>query len=574
MRRRKLIAEKQRRRSEVSSENETEPVKKQKYEALCDGPYIDSDSSLVVRGSGYFMSHAYVVSTKKNGVPMTYKQAMLSDECEKWKIAMDSEMSAHYSNNTWDLVTLPKDRKAIGNRWVFTKKDDGRYKARLVAQGFSQVPGEDYLATFSPVIRYESVKLLLAFSAVDGRVVHQMDVDTAFLNGTVEETLYMKQPVGFIDENEPEKVCKLNKSLYGLKQAPICWNTTIMKFLTENGFKRIESELGLYVTHDIILGLYVDDILIAGKNINEIKKVKKLLSLRFKMKDLGIAKKFLGINIEQRLDGISICLDDYVGKILEEFNMSDANSVATPSLVGYDLHKTEGSAECDVSIYRSLVGKLLFAATTVRTDISYAVGMLSRYLSKPTEKHMKGAKHVLRYLKGTQNMGHNYNNDEKLLIYCDSDWGSDSSDRKSITGYIVQYGGAPISWKSKKQPTVALLTTEAEYLALTEAIKEAIWIAQLFEQLNIPLSLPIPVYEDNNSCILLAEHPVFHQRTKHIDIRYHFIREHIILNKVKLCQIDTNYQIADMLTKGLNKVKFTNLRGLAGMTNIRIKGRC
>lgn len=291
------------------------------------------------------------------------------------------------------------------------------------------------------------------------------------------------------------------------------------------------------------------------------------------MKDLGVAKKFLGINIEQRADGISICLNNYIGKVLEEFNMSDANSVATPAIVGQDLHKTDDSPKCDASNYRSLVGKLLFAATTVRTDISYVVGMLSRYLSKPTEKHMKCAKHVLRYLKGTQDVGHNYKRDSRLLIYCDSDWGSDSSDRKSITGYIVQYGGAPISWKSKKQPTVALSTTEAEYLALTEAIKEAMWMAQLFKQLNIPLTLPIPVYEDNNSCILLAEHPVFHQRTKHIDIRYHFIREHIIQDEIKLCQIDTNYQIADMLTKALNKLKFTNLRGLAGMTNIRIKGR-
>lgn len=194
---------------------------------------------------------------------------------------------------------------------------------------------------FSPVIRYESVKLLLAFSAVDQRVIHQMDVDTAFLNGTVEETLYMKQPVGFIEEAESDKVCKLNKSLYGLKQAPICWNTTIMKFLTEHGFKTIESELGLYIKDNIILELYVDDILISGKNSIEIEKVKKLLSLRFKMKDLGIVKKFLGINIEQRADGISICLNDYIGKVLEEFNMSDANPVATPSLVGQDLHKTD-----------------------------------------------------------------------------------------------------------------------------------------------------------------------------------------------------------------------------------------
>ena len=461
VRRRRAITmpDRLRRRSEVSSDGETEPSKKLKYETL----HTESDSSLVVRGSGYFMSHAYVVSTKKDGVPVTYKQAMLSDEAEKWKIAMDSEMSAHYSNNTWDLVLLPKDRKAIGNRWVFTKKDDGRYKARLVAQGFSQVPGEDYLDTFSPVIRYESVKLLLAFSAVDNRVVHQMDVDTAFLNGTVEETLYMKQPVGFINENEPEKVCKLNKSLYGLKQAPICWNTTISDFLAEHRFNRIDTELGIYVRGNIIIGLYVDDILISGKDMKEIEDVKKMLALKFKMKDLGVAKKFLGINIAQDTNGIKICLYDYIGKVLQDFEMTDANTVTTPTLAGEDLHK-DNTEECDATRYRSLVGKLLFASTTVRTDIAYAVGILSRHLAKPSEMHMKCAKHVLRYLKGTQDIGHHYTGDSSLDIYCDSDWASDKSDRKSITGYIVRYGGAPISWKSKKQTTVAMSTTEAEYL--------------------------------------------------------------------------------------------------------------
>ena len=571
VRRRRAITmpDRLRRRSEVSSDGETEPSKKLKYETL----HTESDSSLVVRGSGYFMSHAYVVSTKKDGVPVTYKQAMLSDEAEKWKIAMDSEMSAHYSNNTWDLVLLPKDRKAIGNRWVFTKKDDGRYKARLVAQGFSQVPGEDYLDTFSPVIRYESVKLLLAFSAVDNRVVHQMDVDTAFLNGTVEETLYMKQPVGFINENEPEKVCKLNKSLYGLKQAPICWNTTISDFLAEHRFNRIDTELGIYVRGNIIIGLYVDDILISGKDMKEIEDVKKMLALKFKMKDLGVAKKFLGINIAQDTNGIKICLYDYIGKVLQDFEMTDANTVATPTLAGEDLHK-DNTEECDATRYRSLVGKLLFASTTVRTDIAYAVGILSRHLAKPSEMHMKCAKHVLRYLKGTQDIGHHYTGDSSLDIYCDSDWASDKSDRKSITGYIVRYGGAPISWKSKKQTTVAMSTTEAEYLALGEATKEALWIIMLFDEMRVPLQLPISIHEDNNSCILLAEHPVFHLRTKHIDIRHHFIREHIIKKQIKLCQISTHTQIADMLTKGLNKIKFQDLRSLAGMTRIRIKGKC
>ena len=182
--------------------------------------------------------------------------------------------------------------------------------------------------------------------------------------------------------------------------------------------------------------------------------------MKFKMKDLGVAKKFLGINIAQDTNGIKICLYDDIGKVLQDFDMSDANTVAA-WIGGEDLHKDD-TEECDATRYRSLVGKLLFAFTTVRTDIAYAVGILSRHLAKPSEMHMKCAKHVLIYLKGTQDIGHHYTGDSSLDIYCDSDWASDKSDRKSITGYIVRYGGAPISWKSKKQTTVAMSTTEAE----------------------------------------------------------------------------------------------------------------
>ncbi|KAG2736889.1 hypothetical protein G9P44_000979 [Scheffersomyces stipitis] len=499
-----------------------------------DDPNDDTydEANICIQGHAYQMS---VESTESKKVPNTYEEAINSPDSEKWIEAMNTEMAAHSENDTWTLVDLPdKKTKVLGVRWVYTIKDGGKYKARLVVRGFQQRYGVDYKETFAPVIRSESVKLLLALAALYGKKVHQMDVSTAFLNGKIDLKIYMKQPSGYQDCSAFEKVCQLNKSLYGLKQAPLIWNETMNSFLEKIGFKRSLSEYGLYMRRSVIIGLYVDDLLIAGDNQNEIKEIKGQLSAQFKMKDLGIARKFLGINITQGSDGIKADLRDYIDKILEEFGMENCNLVSTPGLPGLKLENNETALLENPTLYRSIVGKLLYASNTVRGDISFITGVLSRYFKEPREAHLTAAKHVLRYLKGTRSLGQRYSKTGQLEVFVDADWGSSTDNRKSITGYAVKFGGGLISWKSKKQAIVATSTTEAEYIALAEAVKEVLWLRTLFGELQIPLTLPIGIHEDNVSCIKLSEHPTVHSRTKHIDIRYHFIRERIKEETIKL----------------------------------------
>ena len=265
-------------------------------------------------------------------------------------------------------------------------------------------------------------------------------------------------------------------------------------------------------------------------------------------------------------------LKDYIGSMLKEFGMENCNPDKTPTIAGQELTLVDNSAEdCDATAYRSLVGKLLFAANTVRSDISYIVGVLSRYLKEPKEVHYKAAKRVLRYLKGTKDLGIRYeagNNDNgELLGYCDADWAGDKSDRKSTTGFVFKYANGAITWRSKKQATVALSTAEAEYMSLSEGVKEALWLMQVFKEFGINTG-PVRMFDDNQGCIEMAKHPAFHHRTKHIDIRTHFIRDHIGSGSINLEYLSTGVMIADMFTKGLAAPQFLELRRLCGMETL------
>lgn len=493
--------------------------------------------------------------------PNTYKQAMLRPDSELWLDAMNSEIASLTANDTFELVDLPEGKKLIGSRWVYSIKDNMKYKARVVARGFTQEAGIDYQEIFSPVIRYESIKLLFSLAAKQNKVVHQLDINTAFLNAELPEETYIKQIDGFTDKDHPDKVLKLNRALYGLKQLPLMWNKEITEFLLKKGFQQLQSEKGLYFKGNVVLGLYVDDILFFANNNNEASEIKRMFESKYKIKDLGVAKKVLGINVKQEKGTIKLSLEDKIETMLEDFDMKDANAVATPCIQNQVF---QPSKPCDSSDYRSIVGKLLFMANTVRYDIAFIVSKLSRYFNEPTEDHYNAAKRVLRYLQGTKDHGLVYfaNNDD-LKVYVDADWGSDPENRKSTTGYVIKYQGSPISWKSKKQQTVALLSTEAEYMAITEVVKEVLWLLQVFEELQISISKPVKIYEDNRSAMLLAEHPHVHQRTKHIDIRYHCIRDYIIRGLVELEHVDTNNQVADLLTKSLGKQKFRDFKSLA-----------
>ncbi|EMG45193.1 Polyprotein, partial [Candida maltosa Xu316] len=515
-----------------------------------------------------------VIPIVESNTPKSYNQAMKSDQCEKWKEAMDKEYGSILSNKTWKLVPPPNNAQIINTKWVYTIKPNNTYKARLVCLGNQQKEGVNFAEIFAPVIRSESIKLLFALAAKTGRIVHSIDISTAFLNADISEDVFISQPQGYVVKGKESMVCKLQKSLYGLRQSPLLWNKTLDRIVQSEGFTRLGGDLGIYTNENnqTYLGIYVDDIIIISKDETKINEVKEMFRRHFKITDNGRTSKFLGINVYQSSGQIKLGLADYIKNMIKDFQFtkSEVNPIATPAETSYDLFKQDDKTDysCDATKYRSLVGKLLFAASTVRFDISYAVGVLSRFMKDPKEKHMKAAIRVVRYLNGTFDYGLCYSKVGELQVYADSDWASIPSDRKSITGYIVTYAGAPISWKSKKQPTVALSTMESEFMALTAAIKETMWLLQLFENFDVIVRLPITIYEDNTSCQKLAQNPVFHDRSKHIDLKYKFTKQHIEEGRIKIESIKSENNVADIMTKPLPKHLFKTLRSLSGMNTV------
>ena len=528
---------------------------------------------------GYVAEHAYSL---ENGDPLTFKQAMALPDADKWLHATDEEIKSLNENETWDLVDMPTGRKPIGTKWVFKRKykSDGsleRYKARLVCTGYSQKYGIDYEETFSPVVRPESIRLLVAIAAQLGGSIHQMDVTTAFLNGKLDEEIYVKQPMGYVQNGFEDKVYKLKKSLYGLKQAPLCWNKEIDGVLTKFGFTRNKADHGVYVKGKgkdwISVALYVDDLLIISANDSEVEKVKKCLSSVFKMKDLGLVEYFLGMKFTKTKTGYHINQSKYIKEILEVFGMADCNPAKAPMVGNWDLDNDQ-SESVDETLYRSMIGKLLYAANYTRPDISYAVSLLSRYLNCPRTIHLKAAKHVLRYLKGNPGLGIEFSHQPKFSLeaYCDADWAGDKQDRKSTTGYVVIASNGAICWKSKKQSVVSLSTTEAEYMAVGEVTKEVLWIKNMISELHLEVPLPVTIHEDNNGCLNLSKNPVHHSRTKHIDIRHHFLRDHVQSGDITLRAIRSQDMIADMLTKNLGAVQFQKLVKEMGLYELTTRG--
>ena len=522
----------------------------------------------------------WVNLTKDQREPTTVKEALGSSNKEKWQEAMEREMTSLFENDVWDLVDLPTGRKTIGSKWVFKEKlgPDGqteRLKARLVAQGYTQRYGQDYDETFSPVVRPESIRTIIALAARDDLMLHQMDVTTAFLNGTLEEDVFMKQPEGFVVKGKEEKVCKLKKSIYGLKQSPRCWNVTLHSRLTEIGFTQSKSDPCIYHANDgkEILAVYVDDIIIAAKDGKRMEKIKQAIAEKFSVKDMGKLKYFLGVSVNQTDSDISLNQSGYVTRLLDRFNMQEAKPVATPVDVSSKLTKTLDSEQFDQVLYQSAVGSLLYVSIWTRPDVTYAVANVAKFCASPTKEHWTAVKRIMRYLKGTINFGLCYErgNKAKCVGYSDSDWGSDVDDRKSISGYLFQIGGTAISWRSKKQASVALSTAEAEYMALASTAQEAVWLQQLMCDLARRVNC-VQIYEDNQAAIKMSKNPQFHGRCKHIEIKYHFIRELVANKQLVLHYCPTEEMVADMLTKGLCRDQFNKLRNMAGVKELGANG--
>lgn len=503
--------------------------------------------------------------------PKTFKEAMSGVDREKWQEAINSEINSLEENETWELVELPKGRKAIPCKWLFKIKTnaDGtldKYKARLVIKGYSQKEGLDFYETFSPVARSSTIRALLSVAAKEKMSLSQFDVSTAFLYGKLDEEIYMKPPEGYA--TNPKLVFKLKKSLYGLKQAPRCWNRCITDYIVDIGFKQSKADPCLFTRRrgksKIVLALYVDDGLFASNSEKETKLFLEELKNRFKI-TVKPANYFLGMEIERHTDGsIFVHQKAYTKRVLERFGMENCKAVATPILKQANKNDTEAAAA--PFPYRQAVGALAYLMTGTRPDIAYAISVVSRNLDSPTKENVQTAKRIFRYLKGTIGKGITYASNKALECYSDADHGGDLDTGRSTSGMLCLFAGGPISWQSKRQLTVAISSTEAEIVAASETAREIVWMKRILKDLT-DKEWPATLYMDSEPAIQLANHPAheYHQRTKHIRIRSFFVRQCVESKILAVCKVPASVQLADMLTKPLYGPRLSELSKMSGL---------
>jgi hypothetical protein len=488
----------------------------------------------------------------------------------QWCTAMDEEFQALHKQGTWSLVSLPPNKNVVGCKWVYKLKynSDGtiaRYKARLVAKGFHQQYGVDFDETFSPVIKPPTVRLILSLAVSLNWPLRQLDVKNDFLHGTLKEEVYMTQPQGYIDSQHPTHVCKLLKSIYGLKQAPRAWFESFTSQLFHLGFlaSSADSSLFIYKNDKIIayLLLYVDDIVLTSNTPTFLDHLIVQLSKVFDLKDLGQLHYFLGLQVTRTSTGLHLNQAKYASDLLKKHSMMDSKPAKTPSCPNTRLSLHDGDPLPDPHAYRSLVGALHYLTFT-RPDLSFSVHQVCQYMSAPTTiLHLAAAKRILRYLRGTLFHGIAFTPGPLTLsAYTDADWAGDPDDRRSTSGYLVYLGSNPITWSAKKQPIVSRSSTESEYRALAIASAELCWIRTLLKDLGIYLSQPPLLWCDNVSALAIASNPVFHARTKHIEVDFHFVRERVLRKDLIVKFVSTIDQLADIFTKSLPSQRFLDLQ--------------
>ncbi|KAJ9544171.1 hypothetical protein OSB04_023878 [Centaurea solstitialis] len=545
--------------------------------------YNPSENKVFVARNGEFLEEKFLnQENTRNDV-----EAVSGSESEQWQEAMKVEMQSMYDNQVWELTDLPQHCRAVGRKWVFKKKTDidgnvHTFKARLVAKGFTQTHGIDYDETFSPVAMLKSIRILMAISAYFNYEIWQMDVKTAFLNGKLTEDVYMQQPEGFVDPKNPNKVCKLLKSIYGLKQASRSCNLHFDERIKEFGFAKSEFEPCVYTKFSgsivTFLVLYVDDILLIGNDIPTLQSVKAWLSKCFQMKDLGEAAYILGIKIyrnrSRRLIGLS--QGTYIDKVLKRFRMDESKKGFIPMQHGIVLSKAqcpESSQDKDKmkSIpYASAIGSIMYAMLCTRPDVAYSVSVTSRYQQNPGEAHWVAVKSILKYVRRTKEMFLVFRGSKDEISvtgYSDASFQTDRDDYRSQSGYVFTLNGGAISWKSSKQDTIADSTTEAEYIAASDAAKEAVWLRNFITDLRVVASIsrPVDIYCDNSGVVAQAKEPREHHKSRHVLRKFHLIREIIGRGDVRICKIPTDENVTDPLTKPLARVKHETHANSIGM---------
>ena len=520
--------------------------------------------------------------------PQSVKEAMRRTDWRQWQEAMNTEMNNHLENGTWEYVELPPGAKAIDCKWVLHLKHlaDGsieRRKGRLVAKGFTQRPGFEYAedATFSPVYRPASLRLILALAAQKNLHLRSVDISHAFLLGKdLEEVIYMRQPEGF-HQGGPNTVCLLRKPLYGLKQSARNWNDKLHEVLTTMKFSRCEADRAVYIYSRgevrIIVPIFVDDITLAGTSPAANDKIVEELKTHFKLRDLGPTKSLLGIHITHDIPNRTIYLSQrqYIVNILERFGMSECKPVTTPIEPNTPLtlemspKTSEEAKEMKKIPYLVAVGSLMYLATTTRPDIAYAVGVLGRFNHNPGLPHWVAVKHLLRYLKGTIDhklvYGPGKEGNDLFITYTDADHGGNKDNGWSTGGYVTCVGGGAIDWRSWLQPFVTLSTTEAEFVAAVEAGKAIKWTRNILHEFGYPTNGPSTLLIDNQSALTVSKNPEHHGRMKHLDLKFFWLRDQVEANIISPVYIPTSDQIADIFTKALTRVKVEKFRMLLGL---------
>ncbi|WVZ52934.1 hypothetical protein U9M48_003933 [Paspalum notatum var. saurae] len=496
--------------------------------------------------------------------PTSISEAYASPDADNWKEAVQSELDSILSNGTWELTERPYGCKPVGCKWAFKKKlrPDGtieKYKARLVAKDYTQKEGEDFFDTYSPVARMTTIRVLLFLAVSYGLIIHRMDVKTAFLNGELEEEIYMEQPDRFVVKGQESKVCKLLKSLYGLKQAPKQWHEKFDTTLTSVGFAVNEVDSCVYYRYGggkgVILCLYVDDILIFGTDIDVINEVKSFLSTKFDMKDLGEADVILNIKLIKDESGITLSQTHYVEKVLSRFGYIDSKPSPTPYDPSVTLKKNKRIGVNQLK-YSQIIGSLMYLASTTRPDISFAVSKLSRFISNPGTDHWHALERVMCYLKGTMSYGIHYSGHPAVLEgYSDANWISDD-ELYATSGYVFMLGGGAVSWRSCKQTILTRSTMEAELAALDTSSVEADWLRELLMDLPV-VDKPIPTilmnYDNQTAIAKVNSDKENAKSSRHVRRRVKSVRKMRHSGVISVTYIQTKKNLADPFTKGLSR---------------------
>lgn len=560
---------------EVDSQNE-------KVEQDIDGQDMRNKRQIKIpsKYDNYELYMAFEAINYVENVPSNFQELEHREDKDLWMNAMMREIDSINKNKTWELVDKPENKEILDTRWVYAyksieKEQRDKYKARLVVRGFAQ-KDVNYDELYSPVAKMTTIRTLLSIGNQFSFHFQQLDVKSAFLNSKIESDIYIYPPIGL--EYDSGKVLKLNKSLYGLKQSSKCWNNEINNYLRQLGFIRSENDFCLYIlkqdSYFIYLLIYVDDIILAGINLEKINEIITKLMTHFEIKNKGNLKYFLGLEIDyNREQGyLKICQSKYVQKLLSKFNMEHCKGISTPIDPKLKLD-TQTNTNLTDKPFRQLIGCLMYLMLGSRPDICFVLNYFSRYQDKATDEMWSYLKRVIRYLKSTMYFGLKYTRSNNIELHCyvDSDWGN-SSDRKSVSGYLFKLFGNTISWTTRKQNCVTLSTTESELVALCSSVCEGLWLRKLLKDFDIIID-KITFFEDNQGCIAILKNPENNKRVKHIDIKYNFVCENIEKKIIEIKYLETVLQEADILTKGLMFASFDKFRNCIGLKDFS-EGGC